>query len=903
MCLEACLVKIHLLSRERPWWLDAFDTHTDALVRVKELLGNQQNYEEAPMLTLLEEIISNAHSFSRGRRKIKKLPPHMADSLDREGTQNPKRREKRTIFATLRLAAFRLIEAGLEPQPDGDTCQQDGSRAFWSASSIPRVYPPPLMGTDSIPACGRHDTAMEILSAGAQYEESLRATDDELGVDAKSKSSAILSYYISRMEAAWSDANESVAYFMLQQALECQRLEKFTILEIDLLASKVLDIGKSLIKATTAMEARSATGTTPNARHINNATAAVRWLQHAFQLAEQGNMELPDNQPQLEPSFLSQHSHIKVTFHGSSTFIRSVLRALARAYFVSSEAEPENLSRAEIALKELDALTSSETSEDATVISRVRWMLFAILKRRHAGPEELTQAFRSILEVVPFNEDNVNEQVSMLPRVYFPIRLTEDNSIISELTALADISTHEFVHRFILFLLLHTKGDAASAESFQEVEIACNVVSSHPTRVLDDTAANACQSFLWVTADKLYGAKKWTDAAAWFSLCRHSAFAEAPVALTARFIRKTALCYIRQGDYQQATDLISEAPENEAATHYLAALTAAHQGAEDEGDPIKLRNAQKLILASQPHMLLNVLVALLRTLSLGSDTGSVIERVTLVRMLKDVGSNSETLVATMLRQFHIGDAPAHFAKARDLVAKAVDNKEAEMISKDIAWLWRTAYNCAVDGCSDWPTENVAELFTTATEALLHVCLDRKTLEIEKFSRWLRALCSTLLAKNRSSDRLKVLAYIEQGIEVIKEDCTGDEPESETIPSYPMDERRWLFTVSYNQGVDCFGAALLDEAKRWFEAASVLSGFLNEPELSLKAPTWYTARILLSGISALASSRGMVMTARQTVTPSSPMATQSTSSGLENAVASTINAVFDLLKFGERMTYR
>lgn len=38
-----------------------------------------------------------------------------------------------------------------------------------------------------------------------------------------------------------------------------------------------------------------------------------------------------------------------------------------------------------------------------------------------------------------------------------------------------------------------------------------------------------------------------------------------------------------------------------------------------------------------------------------------------------------------------------------------------VVTKDISWLWRTAYNCAVQGCSEWDSteDEVADLFDIA----------------------------------------------------------------------------------------------------------------------------------------------------------------------------------------------
>jgi len=63
------------------------------------------------------------------------------------------------------------------------------------------------------------------------------------------------------------------------------------------------------------------------------------------------------------------------------------------------------------------------------------------------------------------------------------------------------------------------------------------------------------------------------------------------------------------------------------------------------------------------------------------------------------------------------------------------------------------------------------------QAILHASLDRSALSVEKFARWLRAICTILLARNTAPDRLKAIGYIEQAITVLEVhggDDVGDE---------------------------------------------------------------------------------------------------------------------------------
>lgn len=46
-----------------------------------------------------------------------------------------------------------------------------------------------------------------------------------------------------------------------------------------------------------------------------------------------------------------------------------------------------------------------------------------------------------------------------------------------------------------------------------------------------------------------------------------------------------------------------------------------------------------------------------------------------------------------------------------------------------------------------------------------------------------------------------------------------------LQPYPMDERQWLLATSYNTGAECLHGSMLDEAKRWFEASTVICRFV------------------------------------------------------------------------------
>ena len=54
------------------------------------------------------------------------------------------------------------------------------------------------------------------------------------------------------------------------------------------------------------------------------------------------------------------------------------------------------------------------------------------------------------------------------------------------------------------------------------------------------------------------------------------------------------------------------------------------------------------------------------------------------------------------------------------------------------------------------------------QAILHACLARSQLTLDKFSRWMRSICSILLSKGAESDRSKAIQYFEQASAVLEE---------------------------------------------------------------------------------------------------------------------------------------
>ncbi|KAF8330322.1 uncharacterized protein EI90DRAFT_3154952 [Cantharellus anzutake] len=1039
---------------------DIFDKISGNLIQIKDNLGHP-NLDPSSTIEMLDQVAALAESFSQSSKTKKSLQPLM-DTLDREGvnlwnlsTFLKDGSEVSPVYASLRFAAFSLIEAGTEARPSTETLVhilQIASKAGSAlAGSFIWHWSMALASGDLdllLVACGRVDTSTQVLSRAAIYEKLLQESMSSSDIAPRDQAAAIAAYYIGRMEAAWKDGNQNVSYFMLQQAIDQQRLAFLTVTELEDVAVRIWNIGRSILKAATDHDA----GDWEHSEEVRKqAQLAVKWLKIAFQVVEtrakpESTSSAQDDEQRLGSlsdgeatvGALSMGSYSKSVY---SLAQRAILRSLSRAYFISSADSNDNLSRAEASLSEAierlnfpgeDRTESGPPPKEVVKeLRQLQWMKTAILKRRNASDTEFREVLQGLLHSIEFSEECINDflqEISALAEARPSLVADAARKLINH--ALRDVNGHSFIDKILLFLIFHLKADANQERATLEIRSACDDIAGRPDFQFGKVPARACQSVLWAMGDKLYNSNKWSRAVRWYSLSSHEIFARAVAPVTvSKCLRKTALCHIQLGEYSQAADCLrrcqADGTTNEAATHYVSFLAAIHQGLEDEAAEAITRlvnapdfNRSMLLLATQlahekqlRRLLLSLLHSLLETLDSapvanGGSEGIVLSRCIIrltIDLLKEPAAEIPVLVDTLMKQLR---------KAKTLVLAAISKKDEAMIVKDLSWLWRTAYNCAIDVSTEWSSEIVAQLFDIsreflelfrnvsmdandpvvhahivfasfssisarvfaarqmnpppkerltitkdvktllslvqqhkalisgevgeerlrhivhfvylfqleqlvkladwegvllvikdasasslslnldtyeaiadilvrvcpsyhesqsstflqqrqwvekecpsdvlylALEVILHACLDSNAFITEKFSRWLRAICTILLARNGAADRQKALGFIEQAVEVIRDAVESSENgEVLIIPGlsiafhrlfqeYPMDERQWAFTISYNAGVECLGANMLDEGKRWFECASMLSTFINSPGMAEKVSATY-----------------------------------------------------------------
>ena len=92
--------------------------------------------------------------------------------------------------------------------------------------------------------------------------------------------------------------------------------------------------------------------------------------------------------------------------------------------------------------------------------------------------------------------------------------------------------------------------------------------------------------------------------------------------------------------------------------------------------------------------------------------------------------------------------------------------------------WYGRFNFVTD---DTYADSYCLVLYRCLEAILRASLDHNSLSVEKFSRWLRAICTISLARNTPADKVKAIGYVEQALSVIEDHSDNDEVRSHCHP--------------------------------------------------------------------------------------------------------------------------
>ncbi|PPQ99580.1 hypothetical protein CVT26_008401 [Gymnopilus dilepis] len=726
------------VSRLQELHASILDLVLEHLTAVKPFLDNPQNLQWSSMTEKLIQIASLAELFTEQRPKSSRSTwSHLADSLDQEGVglwnisgliskALQSENDGHKHVASVRLAAFRLVEAGLEGKPGLE-------------SALIHVLQMANKTAMGLSETGNNVHAASVLTSAAKlskFEEQLQNANDTDDANRKAIACVTVMYYSSRMEAAWKEGNDSLAQYMSRKIMDDnQRLSLLPAHARELLSSKFHQIGKAILG---------------NVQDAAEGANAVQWLQWAFCLVDQLEESAAIGVPRLKVSWtivcysFSIQNWLYVRRRSCGRWVKSLpstvallsvngsILTLARAYFLSGAYD-----RAESVLDELVPALDSSQDHATSEYQELRWLRLAVLRRRKAGDGALLDAFKSIVDHMELSEGSITEILQDLRALnQHHTLVTAVHQHCMEKALLHYTTASEHVHRLLLCLIIHASKDEDHARAMKTLNDTFKAVCDAEVE-LPGLVCTACMTLilvqlLWQYAGRQYKSKKWSEAAQWYLAGSHGVFKACGHSSSAKCFRKAALCHIEEREYSSAANAIRRCPTNEAATHYIIFLTAIHQGLENEAiraiqDMLKAPDFDRkmLLLATQishqsemKSVLLAVLESLLRTLKIGTSGEVVVEAMTLMRcivklilnLFSEPAANRPALIETVVNQFRT---------ARLLTQTAASQRVVPLVYKDISWLWRTAYNCAVQGCADWENagEQISELFDIAREML------------------------------------------------------------------------------------------------------------------------------------------------------------------------------------------
>ncbi|KAG9019075.1 hypothetical protein FRB90_006598 [Tulasnella sp. 427] len=451
---------------------------------------------------------------------------------------------------------------------------------------------------------------------------------------------------------------------MLGKASDNALLCNISAEDVELLASKTLNIGISILKAVPSGASN------PTATQSNRFApeVALEWLQRALLLIETAGKEGGQN----------------------VSLRRATLRGLARAHFLNSETSLSNLDGAEEAISELvqDAEMKSEE------IQQLRWMSLSILKRRKVSNSKLETSFKGIIDNVAFTDVNVTEcilfeedrdyrrsiEIGVLTDKYVlfarlagdvlqltcnrrPLVSTVFQLFLARAVDSDNNSGHPFVARIITAQIFVLMSSPEGSEAIDVIQNSLKIVSRNPNFTLDKVSAAASEWFK-LSADPVFGA-------------------------TSEANLRNAFLFER---LRKWSPLLTS-----TGKMLLLATKLAHEQ--------KMRS-----------LLLSILEQLLSTLSSNAPLETEVKAFTLlrctVRVIIELLNEPEaemSVPSTLTRHLHT---------AVELVKAADSKKSASLIIKDVSWLWRIVYNTGIEGCKGWDPFQVSELFLLSRQVML-----------------------------------------------------------------------------------------------------------------------------------------------------------------------------------------
>ncbi|OCF74143.1 hypothetical protein I204_04513 [Kwoniella mangroviensis CBS 8886] len=578
-----------------------------------------------------------------------------------------KMKENERLIASLRHTSFRLLEVSTDPKQH--------------LRLVIRLLRAASEAVSSLAQADQMATAEELALLGAEYHHTISSSSSNAPdeIEEAEKTHAILHFLLARVDLEISKKNDNLALSFMVKASNLDLDGTMDPLECQEMAIKCWSIAQELRSRQKATKAVSFT------------TSPIEWLQQGLVIIEKVRER-------------SAHAYVL------NKIRTTILQTIAQAHLKNASDDQHAL---QDAIESLEAII--KMADPMKTRSDVTKVAFEELLKSTKWSEETSRTFAQL-------------QLLSADHPEIPVNLAQ---IILH-HALAQDEGRPHVSRIVyegVFLARQCAVAQPQAGYNGVLSMLDSVVMNGSERLLDRTRITAIQMASSNMAGKAYESKgRFEDAARWYLLAAHPALLSDKAEITTRCRRKAALCYIRSGDLTSAEKEIAQCPAGEASTQHLAFLIA-----EKRDDIDKAKAAIINMIACQdvqPSQILlitslaekkgskKLLFAALQTLF------NVLQRPDLKEGFK---VESLTVIRSMIRITRLQfDGTAEKDVLGETVVGLLDSaialfrqspQEYRSQVKSISWLFRIAYNVAVEQLANLSAKVLSDLFDRSAQLI------------------------------------------------------------------------------------------------------------------------------------------------------------------------------------------
>ncbi|ODO05445.1 hypothetical protein L198_02138 [Cryptococcus wingfieldii CBS 7118] len=583
------------------------------------------------------------------------------------------------IVAACKLTGYRILEAATDTK---------GPMAF-----VVRLLGLTAKTMSALLDAGKTAVASQLAVQGAEFEQTLlSATDPQDSGEIKQQVSSLVWFYCARIDLLLKEGNDTFAFDIFLKAIALDEMWSLTPQEA---TAKCWTVGNTMLQNKT------------------NLPLSIDWLKQGIMLVEKMvNRGL----------VVDRLEELHLTY------------CIARAQMMQAEETPQSLQAATATLNELAQLVGEE---DQITLREMRVLQLHVLKRSKAPENEVKLVLEDLMKMQEWTEEKVIETLSQLASLmsdYPTLPSTSAQTFLRK--ALSHPDGHPHVQLIIYEGLLFAKSLSPPALGIRTAVAMLDIARKHGEyRMEDKVNVVACQTLLWNIANFNGNKERITESAHWYQLAGHDLFRELGGENTSRCLRKAALCHIKTADWGAAHDLIARCPTDEASTHYLTFLAAIRQGEVDRQqaaiDAVSSIvecsdfEAQQLVLMTHHYrslanekgaqpVLLASMRALLSVLTDSEMSFEVqIETITVIRCL--VRMSVLELAQAEDKERVVDSILEYLQTAVELLTE--DPSIGQGQTKGIAWLYKCAFNVAVQGLHSLSSKSLADLFDRSAQLM------------------------------------------------------------------------------------------------------------------------------------------------------------------------------------------